>query len=390
MGVGDRVRVHWKSMQESYDGYVKGFKGSIIVVDYDDGTKEEHDEDAESFDECDWKVLERALDDEVGMEDDEYDENKENKPSLIRGRGKKREEPKKEKNEDPKKEKNKNKKAKTASENKDGKKKTSKSKKDIEELVRLTLPRLDEAKSGGICCCNVLLSTGVECMRKIAKVKNVDSKGVEKKELGKLLCGNCGTGKEEKIPEKYRFPKIDLQGLSIIDAVHLHIMYQLEDELDGVRQWTNQFRAHLLKHLVTNGQRYFIERKINRVAQNGADVLVLDGFNIIVLKTAFNTGVQAFIKHYRDVHNAQTCGLLRRGRRCIPFQVFANCDARVEQIVTNSLGVLQNFIIIPDVDMFPQNLPLHVTPVDRVYPNQPQLRNHFFTQQQIQQHFGVQ
>jgi hypothetical protein len=58
--------------------------------------------------------------------------------------------------------------------------------------------------------------------------------------------------------------------------------------------------------------------------------------------------MQSTLNHYRDDHRDKFCGRLRKGQVCVPFRVFAACNARIEQKLVAAVDRLVEFVFHHD------------------------------------------
>lgn len=238
----------------------------------------------------------------------------------------------------------------------------------------------DALRAQGVCSCKVLKVLLVEQLRAFCRARNISIIGADHVKLGKTdllleCCVVCQTQEDtnravivdahQGIAQKYwqwaaRANDIDL---SILSAYHL-AMTALAGAPENVASAVDlhDFRAHFLSVFDTNYHFYVRNGKVNKVDGPGQNNVVNDADR----RTNFAMSCVAALNHYRDVHDGQTCGRLRKGLVCRPFRVFGNCQPCVEVACRlNLMHVLAAVTRAPQTDVrFP-------------YPDQQWLRQEF-------------
>lgn len=162
-------------------------------------------------------------------------------------------------------------------------------------------------------------------------------------------------------------PRVKKNSLSVVDAFHCY-MKEREEEYhsDQGKVEINEYRAHFLKVFAVNFKFYVVDGKENK---QGAPGQIPVHYPVLRISN-FLSSLQGALKHYSGYHNEQTCGLLRRGKLCTPFKVFAVCEEQVKPVVQEAVNRLSIYVL--------QNAK-HIaeSALSSPDPDQQRLRNHF-------------
>jgi hypothetical protein len=136
-----------------------------------------------------------------------------------------------------------------------------------------------------------------------------------------VVASLAAAGFEGGIPPEYLTPITDLTALSFVAAIWLDCEKRLPELSADLLTGMRELRAHLLKHFDTN-YHYYVVRGVENREDRGQNRVVSKANRYLNLLGAMH----ACFNHYANEHDAKYCGLLRKGRACVPFQVFARAS----------------------------------------------------------------
>lgn len=214
--------------------------------------------------------------------------------------------------------------------------------------LRDAVARGQALRSGGACSCAVLNVLTKADLKIACKLILRNPGAISQLSKGALLarcCVSCENADDAKAatkklkdaatqgihPEFWNWPVLDDSRLSILDAFHQAMMNRVQDPACAAFSAAlNEFRAHLMSHFVTNYGWYITKGRVCRI--NGPGHAIVHGPAERVLN--FAESCRACLRHYNNQHDGQTCGLIRKGLNCMPFQVFGDFPAELRIICT--------------------------------------------------------